>query len=243
MKTYLSLRIYASILLGIGLVLVLFILVTGSLAQMSGNLKGSPSTAPVLGSWQEYRQDAIDDVSPVAAYNSERDEFLVAWEEEYGTEVAIYARRVAGDGSPLGAVFSIAHWGTYTSTHPAVAYSPLHDKYLVVFDTDSKPSGGGTMYMIDIQEVNGDGTKGSVKTIAGNTNDQVNPAVAYNSIDDEFLVVWRRSKAMAGGEIFGLNAWMPTRSLNFRGRLTLPREAISIARLRMYPITLSLMAT
>jgi hypothetical protein len=164
----------------------------------SGALAGASPAEPIFGDWQRYITNTVNDLYPAVAYNSSRNEYLVVWEQHQATEIAIFARRVAGDGSSLGNVITIANWATYTATHPGVAYSPVQDKYLVVLSYDSKPSGGGTDYMVSVQEVYGDGSLGAGKPIAPKTNDQVNPTVTYNEAWDEFLVVWEEEQGDGG---------------------------------------------
>ena len=156
--------------------------------------------SPILGGWRTYRSDNVDNLASAVAYNSVRDEYLVVWEDHNATEIAIYARRVASDGYEIGNAIQIAHYGTYTSCQPAVAYSPLHDKYLVVYSQDSKPSlPPYTDYDIIGQPINGDGTMPeSGFSIDANTIHQRYPAVTYNPTYDEFLVAWDEEQGTGG---------------------------------------------
>jgi hypothetical protein len=171
--------------------------------------------APIFGSWRTIRSDAVDNMASVIAYNNVRDEFLVVWEDHYVSEVAIYAQRVDGNGYDLlGGAIQVAHYATYPSVQPAVAYSPAQDKYLVVYSYDSKPTiTPFTDYEINGQPVNGDGTITETGfSIDGNSNHQRRPAVAYNSANNEFLVVWDEEQGSGGwldlwGQRINANDW------------------------------------
>lgn len=155
---------------------------------------------PILGGWRTYRSDSVDNLASVVAYNNVRNEYLVVWEDHNVSEIAIYGRRVGSDGYEIGSAIQIAHYSTYTSCQPAVAYSPAHDKYLVVYSQDSKPSlPPYTDYNIIGQPINGDGTKTETGfLIGGNTNHQRHPVVAYNGAYDKFLVVWDEEQGAGG---------------------------------------------
>ena len=158
------------------------------------------ASSPILGGWTTYRSDDVDNLASAIAYNSLRGEYLVVWEDHYAAEVAIYARRVDSKGVALGGAIQVAHYSTYPSLQPDIAYSPVQDKYLVVYYQDSKPSLPPNVdYNIIGQPINGDGTKTETGfLIGGNTNNQRHPAVAYNADDDEFLVVWDEEQGEGG---------------------------------------------
>ncbi|MBN1582957.1 MAG: PKD domain-containing protein, partial [Anaerolineae bacterium] len=82
----------------------------------------------------------------------------------------------------------------------AVAYNPAQDEYLVVwcgYDT------GGADCDLQAQRVLSDGIKvGSVITIAQAAGEQREPAVAYNSDNQEYLVVWNDTRNDADGDIY-----------------------------------------
>ncbi len=51
---------------------------------------------------------AGDQIWPTVAYNSQDDEYLVAWEDHSGQDIALYVRRVSTAGVPLGDAVAIA---------------------------------------------------------------------------------------------------------------------------------------
>jgi hypothetical protein len=193
--------LFLAIGLGVGVLVILCIAPRTGLAEpAAAALAPVAIQEPILGIWKNYRLDGVDDMAPAVAYNSVRDEYLVVWEEHHASEIAIYARRADADGNPLDSAIQVAHYGTYTSCQPAVAYSPAQDKYLVVYSQDSKPSlPPYTDYDIYGQPINGDGTKTETGfSIGGKTVHQRRPAVAYNSIFGEFLVVWDEEQGIGG---------------------------------------------
>jgi hypothetical protein len=74
---------------------------------------------------------------------------------------------------------------------PAVAYNPLHDEYLVVWQNK-----WGASSDIYAQRVNGRGevlswfAVGPTAPLPQYDNDRVQPSVAYDYINDRYLVVW-----------------------------------------------------
>jgi hypothetical protein len=184
------------------LLAVIAVSTISGLAMLSGNGMAAPGNAqsPILGGWIPLRVDDIDNLASAMVFNSVRNEYLVVWEEYYATEVAVYARRVDQDGYLLGSAFPVAHYSTYPSWQPAVAYSTAQDKYLVVYSFDSKPTlPPFSDYNISAQPINGDGSiTESGFSIDPNTNHQRRPAVTYNTTDDEFLVVWDVEQGAGG---------------------------------------------
>ena len=139
------------------------------------------------------------------AYNSTANEFLVVWEADDNSgalvdgEFEIYGQRVdATTGVEIGSDFRISTQGvdgdlSFQAREPSVAYDSTNNQYLVVWR--------GTRIVAEDeifgQRVSATGTlSGSNFRISdmgpdGNTSFQAqDPAVAYNSTADEFLVVW-----------------------------------------------------
>lgn len=139
------------------------------------------------------------DLRPAVAYGSQHDEYLVAWQSSSpsSTVGAIGAARV-GSGGGVGSGFLVAERTNRWLDEPAVAYSSLQDEYLVVYSDN--------LSHIWATRVRWDGLwkseEFSVAQVVGDA--MMCPAVAYNSQDDEYLVVY--SVVVNGGQAIGIIA-------------------------------------
>jgi hypothetical protein len=136
--------------------------------------------------------DAEDQTDPAVAYDTSSDQFLVVWEDaRSGTATDIYGRRVASGGGTAGNTFAI-NTASGTQFGPVVAASPVVPGYLMVF-VDLSPS-----FVEDIvgQQVDtSGGLSGHQFVISTPSGKQAQPAIAYNSTDTEYLVVWHDNRS------------------------------------------------
>jgi len=149
---------------------------------------------------------------PAMAYNSNNNEFLVVWEGDKGpgdNNFEIWGRRIdAATGDLIGTdSFQISDM-LYDADAPDVVYNSTDNEYLVVWQ------GGDTSGDIDIwgQRLNA-ATGAEVGThnfrISAMGGYGTSPAVAYNSENNEALVVWQGNTTTSEArEIYGqlLNA-------------------------------------
>jgi hypothetical protein len=171
-----------------------------------------------------------DALNPAVAYNSQDDEYLVVWEGDDDTdfgdgpladdEFEIFGQRInAATGDEEGTDFRISETGPdglafFKAHDPAVAYNPSANRYVVVWSSDINdlfPSDQG--YEIRGQHLTSAGlAHGWPFFVSDMGNDWhrggYDPAVAYNSVEDEFLVVWYGDDDAVGladdeWEIFG----------------------------------------
>jgi hypothetical protein len=148
---------------------------------------------------------------PAVAYSSTNNEYLVVWQGDDDTgalvdnEYEIYGQRVdAATGGEIGADLRLSDMGpdgntSYTASYPAVAYNPMEDQYLVVWQgDDDTPPLVDNEYEIFGQRVNA-ATGAEIRADLrlsdmgpdGDTDyGAFAPAVAYNSTNNEYLVVW-----------------------------------------------------
>jgi hypothetical protein len=135
--------------------------------------------------------DSGDQLYPDVAYNAYgNDQWLVVWEDHRAgaTNYDVYGRRVDVDGNTLGDTFGIST-APDSQSYPAVASSSTSDGYLVVFPDFRTNDISG-------QRVLSSGLlMGPDLTISAPLGQQKQPAVAYNSTDTEFLVVWHDQRA------------------------------------------------
>lgn len=160
--------------------------------------------------------------SPDVAYNASDDEYLVVWAADdpdagaADNELEIHGQRLTSLGGELGANdFRItshgpaAHTG-YSAVEPAVAHSPDHSEYLVVFSAPeawSQPLGPGLE--IYAQRLDGSGSKvggalrlSDVGGLAELAFDADTPDVAYAPASQRWIVTFRADDNV-GGQIDG----------------------------------------
>ncbi len=135
--------------------------------------------------------DTTQEVSPVVAYNSARNEYFVVWYNDRAGCDDIRAQRVSASGTLLGGPFYISAGCSLERRYPDVVYNSGHDQYLVVWE-QYDPSAG---YSIRGRRVSGNGTvlDASDISIQGsgyNFYTPTKPAVSYASTSDRYLVVW-----------------------------------------------------
>jgi hypothetical protein len=166
---------------------------------------------PVLAAWTDYRAGWADVMGqrlsqtggllgaeiglsvadneqsrPALAYGSAQDEWLVVWQEQRGPEhQRIWGQFVGSDGLLVNEPFEITPLAA--SFGPDIAYNPVADEFLVVWQ----------MYLVTGDDIYGqrvsaqDRAKaGGVVQIETDPDDQRNPCVSYNHIDDLYLVAW-----------------------------------------------------
>jgi hypothetical protein len=170
-------------------------------------------------------------LDPAVAYNVRTNSYLVAW---YGNQpivpqtpekhYEIWGHLVSGAGAPTGSDFQISTTGANTSPtravlrHPAVAADPdpTNPRFLVVWSgnplTDPQLPQLFGKYEIFGQLINASngldvGTDFRISNTGAedSQNGGFLPAIAYNSIDREYLVAWYGNGLQASGEfeIFG----------------------------------------
>ncbi|NQT23969.1 hypothetical protein HQ585_01305, partial [candidate division KSB1 bacterium] len=152
---------------------------------------------------QDYPGWTLDEITieegefssgPANAYNIERDEFLVVWQDYRNGNWDIYGCFVSSDGSIVEEAFPICTDTTHQYT-PHVDYNRIDEKYLVVWKDLRFDSGDILGVMLD-----GDGEKLVPVTqkiqpdtsfvISDADTNQYHPRVAHNWIENTFLVVW-----------------------------------------------------
>lgn len=132
--------------------------------------------------------------APDLAYDPNTQQMLVVWEEKDPQTgyIDIYGRIANNAGNVYGYDFSICEGVLGAQCyHPAVAYSPVQLRYLVVWQRTSGPEASGN---IEGRFVSPNGfTLGPIIPIReSNTTDSFDqPDVAFNHIRNEFLVAFR----------------------------------------------------
>jgi hypothetical protein len=182
-----------------------------STAQMMGEVPPNDFRISHMGPDSNTSYLALD---PSVAYNSLRDEHLVVWSGNHvgekldPGEKEIYGQRIdASNGSLIGNMLRISYMGPfedpmYSALSPDVAYNPSRDEFLVVW-TGSHNIGvlvprefeiwGQSLSYDDHGELSLKYNNIRISDMGPDGNESFDgdiPAVAYDQIKDEYLVVW-----------------------------------------------------
>ncbi len=168
----------------------------------NGALMGANSQISAMGLLDDPAFDAQD---PDVAYNSASNEYLVVWSADHyaDNEFEIFGQRLNAGGAPIGGRLRVSVMGgsanpDYDAVDPAVAYNSTDNEYLVVWSGDNT---GGTL-LDDEFEIWGKLLEGDADWIGadfrisdmGGIGDEAYdgraPDVAYNSTDNQYMVVW-----------------------------------------------------
>jgi hypothetical protein len=77
---------------------------------------------------------------PAVAFNLHRNEYLIVWHSTWDIGSRdIRGQRVNAHGQSIGEPFTVYEHTTKDSAQPSVAYDPVRDRYLVVWEYD-RPS-------------------------------------------------------------------------------------------------------
>ncbi len=150
--------------------------------DLSGQLIG-PGGA-LVGAALPIDANPAAQAAPAVAYDPSADQFLVVWQQA-GNGWDVYARRVNGQGVPVGVAFSLAA-GASDQTAPAVAYNDAAGAFLVIWE-DSR-NGNADLYGRPVA-AGGPGTEMAIRVAAG---DQRRPALAAGNADG-YLVTWEEN--------------------------------------------------
>ena len=150
------------------------------------------------------------------AWSETTGQFLVVWQDDRNAGTSswdVYGRRVgAGVGAGgvlVGEDFRISGAGATSSEFdPAVAWNATADQYLVVWN-DYRNTGAGRGADIYGRRLAASGAAvgGDFRVCGGSaTAGEYEPAVAWNAIAQQYLVVWndyRNTGAARGSDIYG----------------------------------------
>jgi hypothetical protein len=141
---------------------------------------------------------------PVVAYNSNNCQYLVVWQDDSKRDSEypgrnIYGQLISCTPETMGTPFPFFRppGRAKDQLYPAVAYNSTDNQYLVVWEDKSCPSSSHTVNDIYGWRVDSEGNLiGDVIPISiatdceSDESVQQSPAVAYNSQDNQYLVVW-----------------------------------------------------
>lgn len=161
---------------------------------------------------------SYDAARPAVAYNPTPDEYLVVWDADDDSgalvddELEIWAQRVYSTALLVGSALRVSDMGgsgdaTYDALAADVAFNTTDHQYLVVWQGDDDAAGlVNDEFEIYAQRMdqNGGGLGANDARVSdvGGDGDAAfgayNPSVAYNSIDNEYLVVWMGDDNVGG---------------------------------------------
>ena len=165
-----------------------------------GNLEGNVipiSTATACESDESVQQ------SPAVAYyyniQDNQYQYLVVWEDNRNGNWDIYGQLLSAAGESQGDNFSVIDITTDTDQQrPDLVYNSRDNLYLVVWQDNRH--GDWNIYG---RRVWSDGTQGDACRISSSEGSEQFPAVAYNSEDNEYLVVWQDKRNGGDEDIYG----------------------------------------
>ncbi|MDH5715557.1 MAG: hypothetical protein OEZ30_08335, partial [Candidatus Aminicenantes bacterium] len=141
---------------------------------------------------------------PRVAYNSTENNFCVVWEDERDYDTLgweVYSRIVGSDAVPIGSIHPVIS-DLYSQKRPAIAYLPSVNGYLVAWEDSYHYLERG--WDIWCRRVDKNGlASGDIKTVNIVPDDQYRPAVAANTADGNFLVVWEDHRSTSHLDIYG----------------------------------------
>ncbi len=146
---------------------------------------------------------ARDAFTPAVAYNTTANEYLATWRGDglaNDEDFEIFGQRVSVAGAELGTDFRISNAGTEGDTDrnaddPAVAFNSTANEYLVSWDgevlaTNEESEIFGQRVSAAGAELGTDFRISTTGTDGDPARDAFNPAVAYSSVANEYLVGW-----------------------------------------------------
>lgn len=128
---------------------------------------------------------------PAVAHSWGHHEYLVVWHNKWPTNLDIYAQRVSETGQLVGPWFAVSY-GADDRFNAELAYNATNDEYLVVWEREVAPNvtevwgrrlkwNGADMGLPQYAEF---------KIFSWPNRGFKYPRVAWNSIHNEYLVVW-----------------------------------------------------
>lgn len=131
-----------------------------------------------------------DDFFPAIAHDSANGPYLVVWSERWDLPTPgaqLSGRLLKATGEPLTDTFKIADLANHNLARPAVAFNSTAEQYLVVWN---EWYGGSDIITGQLVAKNGFLVGGPFTISTFENTDEAFPDVAYDSLHNEYLVVW-----------------------------------------------------
>lgn len=156
---------------------------------------------------------AFHAIFPAIAFNPTNNQYLVVWTGNDTGEQEIFGQRLDAAGTAIGVNdFRISDMGpngdpNYAAERAAVTHNPTNNRYFVVWSGDDNNAGavndefeiyGQQLNAPNGAEIGGDIRLSDMGGIGSPLYAAGEPAVAYDSVNDEYLVVWRGDDSVSG---------------------------------------------
>ena len=146
----------------------------------------------------------FDTNDPAVAYDSRRDQFLIAWsgvDPSAPNDVAIYGRVLEGRGQPIGGVQRLTSATTVNALAPQLAYASGSDKYVLVYT--ARVTAPTQHQEVFAQDVSASGARAGaeVRVSSGTGWLADEPALAYDAEHDQVRLVWTADVVASDFEI------------------------------------------
>ncbi|MCU0280461.1 MAG: hypothetical protein MUE66_01220 [Acidimicrobiia bacterium] len=141
--------------------------------------------------------------TPAIAWNSVRNQYLVVWADDRAWTSAVHGRRLRADGARLGEDFLIPASAWHHALAPAVVYNATRNEYFVVWED------WRNVFDIYGRRVRASGSPvGTDLRISAAGAEAFNPALAWDGVNNRYLVVWEDSRDEAGRglDVYGARA-------------------------------------
>ncbi len=151
-----------------------------------------------------------------AAYDPNHDDYLVVWEDQRNNPIDtdIYGQFVDGDGTLIGENFVVCN-STGNQWWPRLDFDPVNNRFLVVFEDNRNGDDQGDIRGVFIDS---DGNFVNAPTsdlddhtfgICTESHDIYTCSVAFNYLEEVYLVVWGDSRAEGEtqGELWGVDIY------------------------------------
>ena len=141
--------------------------------------------------------------TPGVEYCPSTDRYLIA----YDTNGDIYGQFVNSDGTPYGTEFPISN-APQSQYFPSVAYDSVNQRYLIVWSDYRNSETTGLHIYGQLIDIDGNllGPASDINFVISNATDyQSDASVAYDSVNQRYLVAWsdNRNSAITQGDIYG----------------------------------------
>ena len=132
--------------------------------------------------------NSVDGSGVGMAWNATSEEYMVVYVKQIdASNTDIYGQRFDRDGNTVGAEFAIFD-STLNESNPDIAHNTTDNQFMIVAEVDTNGAGQTEVYR---RVISADGVPVvSSAAISSSISAQTSPAIAYNSINNEYMIVF-----------------------------------------------------